>query len=319
MRGVAVTALGLCLAAYLVLHIGLEPVLSAAAAVGWGGFALICLYTVALFPVLGAAWSALMPGVRSALWVFTWARMVREAASDVLPFSQVGGILLGARTAMRQGVPAPAAFASTIVDVTTEVLAQIPYIALGVAILCVHARRSPTTASAAPAALAGLVLLIVAGASLLVLQRYGSRLMSRIASRLLPRTAASAHAVADVLDDLYRARARVLLSSALHLGGWIASAGGTWLAFRLTGQPIEPAAAIAIESLVCAARSLAAFVPNALGVQEAGYAALAPLFGIPAEFGLAVSLLKRARDVAIGGPILLLSQGMVGRRALGGA
>ena len=51
---------------------------------------------------------------------------------------------------------------------------------------------------------------------------------------------------------------------------------------------------IAIESLVGAAKSAAALVPNALGVQEAGYAALAPLFGIGPEFGLAVSFLVGA-------------------------
>ena len=73
---------------------------------------------------------------------------------------------------------------------------------------------------------------------------------------------------------------------------------------------------MAIESLVCAARSAAAIVPNALGVQEAAYAVLAPLFGVGAEFGLAVSLLKRARDIAVGVPILLLWQFVEGHRAL---
>jgi hypothetical protein len=57
-------------------------------------------------------------------------------------------------------------------------------------------------------------------------------------------------------------------------------------------------------------------VPNALGVQEAAYALLTPLFDIGAEFGLAVSLLKRARDIAVGVPILLIWQGLEGRRAL---
>ena len=50
-------------------------------------------------------------------------------------------------------------------------------------------------------------------------------------------------------------------------------------------------------------------MPGALGVQEAGYALLMPLFGLPAEMGLAVSLLKRARDIVIGVPVLLAWQG----------
>jgi hypothetical protein len=39
--------------------------------------------------------------------------MVREGASDVLPFSQVGGIIFGARTAIRHGLSGPEAFASS--------------------------------------------------------------------------------------------------------------------------------------------------------------------------------------------------------------
>src|SRR5256886_16477973 len=73
---------------------------------------------------------------------------------------------------------------------------------------------------------------------------------------------------------------------------------------------------MAIESLVYATRSAAAFIPNALGVQEAAYAVLAPIFGVGAEFGLAVSLLKRARDIAVGVPILLIWQAVEGQRAL---
>ena len=114
-------------------------------AVGWSGFAILCLYALALFPLLGAAWYVLLPDPSrsGALRVFVWARMVREAASDVLPFSQLGGIVLGARAAILHGVSQPLAYASIIVDVTTEMLAQIPYVALGLVILSARAPRTP--------------------------------------------------------------------------------------------------------------------------------------------------------------------------------
>ena len=101
----------------------------------WEGFALLCLYALALFPLLGAAWSRAAPGGPRRRVGIRLGKLVREAASDVLPFSQVGGIVFGARTAIRHGVAGPEAFASTIVDVTSEALAQIAYIALGFAIL----------------------------------------------------------------------------------------------------------------------------------------------------------------------------------------
>ena len=98
----------------------------------------------------------------------------------------------------------------------------------------------------------------------------------------------------------------------------MSAAFGTWLALALIGSPIPFAAAVAIESLLCAARSATPFVPAAIGVQEAGYAVMMPLFGLPAEIGLAVSLLKRAREIAVGVPVLLSWQVAEGGHALRG-
>jgi len=318
-RALLVAALGLALAAYLVLHVGFTAVLSAASQVGWTGFALLCAYGLALFPLLGASWSVLLPKSSTGIWVFVWARLVREAASDVLPFSQVGGIVFGARTAIRYGVAGPEAFASTIVDVTSEALAQIAFIALGFAILSGDAPRSSSAVALTRVFSVGLALAVIAGVSLVFLQRYGHRVMQRVATRLVPGAAASAAALADSLDEVYRSRPRIALSTAMHLIGWLASGAGSWIAFRLIGVSVELSSVIAIESLVGAVRSVAALVPNALGVQEASYAAFAPLFGIGPEFGLAVSLLRRARDIAIGAPILLIAHADAGRRVVGRA
>jgi putative membrane protein len=205
-----------------------------------------------------------------------------------------------------------------IVDVTTEMLAQIAYIALGVVLLSARAPRTSVAVSLTTVFVIGLVLAAVVGGLFLALQRYGHRMTGKLIARLLPGAVAPAAAVAAQLDAIYRAPARVGLSSALHLAGWIASAIGTWIAFRLIGVRVELASVMAIESLVYATRSAAVFIPNALGVQEAAYTVLTPLFGVGAEFGLAVSLLKRARDIAVGVPILLIWQAVEGRRALAG-
>jgi uncharacterized membrane protein YbhN (UPF0104 family) len=147
-------------------------------------------------------------------------------------------------------------------------------------------------------------------------QRYGHRLIGKFAMRFLPAAVGATAEVGDTLDAIYRTPVRVALSAALHFGGWTASAVGAWIAFRLIGAHVDLASVVAIESLVGAVRSAAVIVPHALGVQEAAYAVLAPLFGVGAEFGLAVSLLKRARDIAVGVPILLIWQAVEGRRAL---
>jgi len=252
------------------------------------------------------------------LWVFVRARMVRDAAADVLPFSQLGGIVLGARAAILEGASPPSAFASLIVDVTTEMLAQIAYIALGLLILRAHLPQSSAVVSLTNIALIALALGIVAGGVFLALQRFGHRLTGKIIARLLRGSDAAIEAVTATFDAIYVRRGRVALSVAIHFAGWIASALGAWIAFRLIGAHADLASVVAIEALVCAARSAGSLIPNALGVQEAAYAVLAPLFGIGAEFGLAVSLLRRARDIAIGVPILLVWQAAEGRRAMTG-
>lgn len=314
-----IVALGVALALYLVMFVGLGAVFSAAVAVGWSGFAVLYLYALGLFLVLGTAWYVLVPAAGSMnVWVFIRARMVRDAATEVLPFSQLGGIVLGARAAILQGTAPSLAFASTIVDVTTELLAQIAFIALGLAILSARAPQTSFAQSLTKVAVIGLVLAAVAGGLFIALQRYGHSITGKLATRVLRGAGAATAAVTATLDGIYASPLRVGLSSALHLAGWIASAVGTWIAFVLIGTHVDLAAVLAIESLVCAARSAAVFIPNALGVQEAAYAVLAPVFGVGAEFGLAVSLLRRARDIAVGVPILLIWQAVEGRRALAG-
>lgn len=316
-RIVIIAALGLALVLYLVKYIGLAAVFSAAVSVGWGGFAILCGYQLALFVLLGSAWYVLLPResvVRHR--VFVWARMVRDSAAEVLPFSQFGGMALGARAAILHGVSRPFAFGSMIVDVTTEMLAQVAYIALGVAMLSARAPHNSSSGSLTTVFAIGLALAAIAGGLFVALQRHGHWMTAKLAARLLPRAATVTAAVPAALDDIYRSPARVGFSATLHFCAWLFNSVGTWIAFRLIGVHVDVAAVIAIESLVYATRSAAFIVPNALGVQEGAYAVLAPLFGVGAEFGLAVSLLKRARDIAIGVPVLLVWQAVEGQRAL---
>lgn len=312
-----IAIIGVALTAFLVLHTGLNSVIAAAVGVGWTGFAILCLYALGLFAVLGIAWYVLLPGSAPAqLRIVIWARMVRDAATEVLPFSHLGGFVLGARAAILHGLSRPVTFASMIVDATTEMLAQLIFIALGIAILSVYAPRNTSAASVITASVIGLVLATAGVGLILLIQRHGSWIAGRLARRLFPEAAAASAAVASMLKEIYRSPWRLGLGLVVHFIGWVASAVGVWIAFRLMGARVDLLSVLAIESLVCAIRSVAFLVPNAIGVQEAAYAFLAPLFGVGAEFGLGVSLLKRARDVALGVPILLIWQGVEGQRAL---
>jgi putative membrane protein len=316
LRLLLVALVGVGLAAYLIFNVGFAAVFSAALRVGWGGFALTCLYVLALYALLGLAWWVLVSSSSwRRIWVFVWGRIVRDSAAEVLPFSQVGGFAIGARAAILRGVAAPIAFASTIVDATTEMMAQVAYVALGLILISDRAPRTPFTASLINALLAGLALGFIAGVIFIFLQNKGVWITDKLASRFLPKTISHAAALAESLRAIYRAPLRVALSITIHFAGWIGSAIATWIAFRLIGAKVDLLSMIALDSLVFAIRSAAFFVPNALGVQEGAYALLAPLLGLGPELGLAVSLLRRARDIAIGIPTLFVWQAMEGSHA----
>jgi putative membrane protein len=317
LRVAILAALGVALAVYLLRYVGWHAVLSAAVAMGWAGFAVFCLCALGLFLVLGAAWRVLLPGADAPpLAVFIRARMVRDASAEVLPFSQLGGIALGVRAAILQGLQPPLASASMIVDVTTEMLAQIVYTALGLAILAVRVPASSRVASLTAACIIGLVLAAIAAGLFIAAQRHGWRIAAKFAAPVLRGAGQSITGVGAALEATYRSPARILLSVTLHLAAWIASGMAVWLGFRLIGARVDLTAVIAIESLVYAIRSAAALVPNALGVQEGAYVVLAPLFGIGPDVALAVSMLKRARDIAVGVPVLLMWQAAESQRAL---
>jgi glycosyltransferase 2 family protein len=98
------------------------------------------------------------------------------------------------------------------------------------------------------------------------------------------------------------------LCTTAHAVGWFGKGLGNWIAFRLLGSDLDLMGGLAIEGLLHIVMATAVLIPGYAGVQEAGYVALGSLFGVPPEISLGVSLVRRARDIAIGIPILLVWQ-----------
>jgi putative membrane protein len=314
---IAATLVGLAVAVWLILHIGIAPVFAAITSVGVGGFAVICLYGFAVVALMGSGWFALLPHGRPRdLVSLILARQTRDSAGDILPFSQFGGIVIGARYAIVRGIAAPLAFASMVADVTTELMAQIAFIIIGVGLGVSTLRASPTMAPYVNGLMLGTFLLVPGVAAFVFLQQRGSAFAERLAARFLPAAVKQTAAFGQAMQQMYESPARLAASATIHLLAWLGSGIAIWIAVRLIGGHISIFSAIAIEALLAALRSATVFVPAAIGVQEAGYAALMPLFGLGPEIGLAVSLLRRARDVVVGVPILLAWQALESRRAL---
>ncbi|MFI4947847.1 MAG: lysylphosphatidylglycerol synthase domain-containing protein [Alphaproteobacteria bacterium] len=309
---ILVAIIGVAAMAMLVGYFGAGAVLHSLLAVGAVGFLAICAIHLVLTAGMGLAWSALLPGAPSGMVI--WARLVRDSGAEALPLSQVGGYVLGARALALTGVSGTLAAASTIVDVTVEFIAQLAYTALGLAWFIELQPGSPV---ALPVVL-GLAVAALAATAFVLVQRRGIGLFDRIARHLgrgwAERGAAGAAALHDALAGIYRRRGGLWVSFLLHLGAWIASAAEVWLALRLAGQPLPFGAVLAIESLLYAIRTVAFLVPQAVGVQEGAYLLLGVGFGLTPEMSLALSLLKRGRDLAIGLPTITIWQAIESNR-----
>ena len=314
---VLAAVLGLLAATAVVGWIGFGQVFAALARIGAPGFGVLIAYSALPYALLGTAWFSLEKPWRARRWrLFLWARMVRDASAELLPFSHVGGLVIGARAAILNGIGPAWASATTVVDVTAELVAQIGFTALGLALLLTRLDSATARTGLSWAGLVGMGVTTGAAIAFIAFQRRGMDLVTGLAERFLPAAAAGAAETAEAIAELYRRPARFLLASTVHLIAWIASSSGRLACSRIAGVMIGPLAVLGLEALVMAVRSAAFVAPLGIGVQEAGYAVLGPMFGLPPDVALALSLIKRAREFAVGLPVLAVWQVMEGRRLI---
>lgn len=303
------TIAGLAVAAWAFGSTGWDGILKALVRIGPAGFALFCLWFTGVFLLLGAAWLSATPGEPPGrIWLFSWARMIREAASDLLPFSQLGGVVLGVRTLTANQVISRRANGGLLVDMTTEMAAQLVFTVTGVGLFLATVTRADETMTLRALVFAGTAVLLAIMAAFFAAHRFGLRRAGRLVARLLPGADIAANETVDELRAIYSNRGAVALSFLFNLLAWFASAVGVWLGLKLMGVAVSLRAMVMVESLIFTLRSVAFAVPGAIGVQEVGYLALAPIAGIAPEAILALSLAKRARDLVIGLPTLILWQ-----------
>jgi putative membrane protein len=312
-RLVRLLLLGLGFALLLVLLSRLDPaaVMTSLGRVGWPGLAIVVTAGLVLTACLASGLYPLLGDKASVILVLA-VRQLRDSAGDILPFTQIGGIALGMRVMALGGITPVRAVAAGMVDVTTELMAQSLFILAGIGLAAPALQKDSHLGPYLGWLTAGAILFAGGIIVFAFLQLAGSRL----AGKLLGTQSLGGHAASfrDAIHVLYRQRTRVLLSVVLHLLGWCASGCWLWLVFQVLGTPLSLPSAMAVQSLLEALRSAAVFVPAAIGVQEAGYAALVPLFGLSPETGVAVSLMRRARDIAVGVPVLMVWQLVEARR-----
>ncbi len=307
--------LGLVAIGAFLARVGVGPILESLKSLGLIGFVVFCLYTLGVLSLLGLCWQVVAPGAPlRQLSGFIFGRIMREVAADILPFAQVGGFIMGVRGASLLGVSTSIAVSSSIVDLGTEMAGQLLFTAIGLSILGLHPPPRFPHNVVDPISSVGLGLGVVTVAGFFFSQRFASRALAKLSARWPAQIQAHLTSVQATLTDIYRRPARVALSIGLHLVAWLTAVGGVWLTLSLMGARMEPSMILVMESLVYLARSVAFFVPGAIGVMEGGYVLLGPIFGLPADLALSLALIKRGRDLAIGLTAMAVWQVLEGKR-----
>jgi putative membrane protein len=270
---------------------------------GWTGVAVLTAYHMIPMSLCGLAWATLQPHSRG--WVFIMGRWIRDGVGELAGFLPLSGEVAGVRMLTLFGFRPAAAGATVVVDVTAEAIAQFFFTLLGVILWMVHHPDSEI-------ARWGLVALGVSVPVLLamvMLQRSKAmRFLETLPARIMPATWVAPEAEAGLhaaIAALYGNRKRVLRSVVLHLAAWLTGAAEAWVALILLGHPLDLTDVLALESIIFAIRSIAFVVPAAIGLQEGGYMMVGALLGLSPEVALAVSLLKRGRELILGLPALL--------------
>ncbi len=309
---------GIALVIGLVCYQGAGDVAGAIAAAGWG---LIAVILVRLVPIAldGYVWRLLFPeNHKPSVATALWARWIGEAINTLVPAFQVGGALVRSRLMIMRGIPGRVAGASVVVDLTLSTLTQLLFTLVGAGLLLAHYGNSDIAKGVGAGVAAGFLVV----AALCVFQHRGlfgalMGMLARIArGRAWDNAIGGAQALDAAILDLYRCRWRLTANAAGQLAAWTLGAAEIYAALYFMGYEPSIADVLLLESMIIATRTAAFFVPGALGVQEGVFVLLGTVVGLGPEVALALSLIKRVRELVIGVPGLVAWQVAEGRNLL---
>jgi putative membrane protein len=306
---------GAALLTGLLLREGVQEVAAAVAGAGWG---LLFVSVLHLLRVLAdtSGWLMLIPKHnRLPLRTGFWMHWLGETVSDLLPAARIGGDILTARLAALRGMPLAIAVASLLVDVTACVFTKIIFTITGLLLLIGATGRTNIVGPAVIGVLIGI--LAVGGfysVQRLGIFRWGALFASRLGKSTAWLSLAKGGAELDAtVQALYARRGGVALCCFWSLISWLIGSGEVWIALRALGVPANFVTAVILETVVQGVRGTMFLIPGALGVQEGGYLVVGGLLGIPGTTALALSLIRRARELILGVPGLIVWQLIEGR------
>lgn len=293
------------------------------AQIGWVGAAIIVVVTAIAFQIDVMTWHLLLLTVPFDIrWSFRLWRvsMVGEALGLVTPLGQLSGEPAKLFLLKRyHGVSFRDAAIALILIHGINGITLVPFVIVGIALMATTKTISTDQLAVAQAACA---ILVAALLLILLILRFD------VCSRLAQRLQASRGLLAGIVEfgqkletssKAFVGRHRRRLASVLCLGFllWVFGALEVFLILWFIGEPLSLADCWIIESVVVLVRAATFFIPGNLGTQDGAIALAYGSIAGALEIGLAVALIRRAREIAwaLGG--LGIGWHMIARRPSG--
>jgi putative membrane protein len=302
---------GIGLAVWLLSRYGVAQIIEVFARIGWLGMLAIVLVHLPQMLCSALGWQVIAGADRpkSRARTYLQLRWVREAVNNLLPAAQIGGEFVAARLLRRRGVPLATAIGGTIADLMLEMATQVLFTVVGVVLLTRMVGHTGLVETLTKGLLfAALIVATLFAAVWLGLAAVLESAVIRLGRSLGWPATGQVGGLHEALLACYRSPARVAAGASSHLLSWLLGGVEVWLVLHFFGRDIGIGPALIIESLGQAAKALGFAIPGAIGVQEGGYVVACRLLGVSPETAIALSLVKRLREVAWGIPGLLLWQ-----------
>jgi len=304
-------AFGLGLAAWLLASYGIQQIFDLLRAAGWFGFLAVIASHIVQILFSAAGWRTITGPTepRPGIGRYFLLRGIREAVNNLLPVAQIGGQVVTARLLQQLGVKLAPAIAGTVADLTLEVVTQVVFTLLGLVLLLETVGDSGIAGYVISGLLgAAAVVALMLAAQWLGLAAAIEKGLMRLGQSMGWAGTANVEGLHKALIDCYRVPSRVLGAGFWHLSCWLLGGVEVCVALHFLGHDVGIVPGLIIESLGQALKSVGFAVPGALGVQEGGYIVICQVLGLSPEVAIALSLMKRLREVALGIPGLILWQ-----------
>lgn len=270
---------------------------------GIGLLAVLSVYFLA-FLVDTASWQLTFVNLGHGPWLYRlWkVRMVGEAFNNATPLGSMGGEPVKAAILKNAyGVRFDEGIASLFLARTTNLIALIAFLAVGLGLILVSPRFAPSFKTGAGIGLGALAFCTV---GFFLVQRY--QLASRIGTAALRFR--WGHRLVDTLRHVQSFEEHLVLfysghrsrfpkAVALAFLNWLLGMAEIYVIMHFLGVPISLWDAWIIEAAVQLTRAATFFIPLSLGTQEGALFVITALITGDGSVGLAISLIKRLREI----------------------